>query len=140
NSIRAGIPLNITSGADNVGNGRSAGQRPDPVDGVDPYIRQGLQWLNPAAFTVAAVRAQHRFGFLGYNSVTGTRAITLNSALHKTFPIREAHKLTFRLETFNTLNHPLLGNPVVNAADPNFGKIQTASGARNVQLALKYAF
>jgi hypothetical protein len=140
NSWRAGLPINVTTNSDLVGNGRSGGQRPDPVNGVDPNIRQGLVWLNPAAFTTAAVRSQKRFGYLGYNAVTGTPAFTLNTALHKTFVLHEQHRLTFRLETFNTLNHPLLGNPVTSVSDPNFGKIQTASGARNVQLALKYTF
>jgi hypothetical protein len=140
NSWRAGVPINVTSGIDVIGNGRSAGQRPDPVPGVDPYIRNGLTWLNPAAFTTRDVRAQKRFGYLGFNSVTGTPALTLNAALHKSFQLREGQRLTFRLETFNTLNHPLLSNPLTNANDPNFGKIQTAAGARNVQVALKYAF
>jgi hypothetical protein len=140
NSWRAGLPINVTAGADVVGNGRSAGQRPDPVAGVDPYIREGLIWLNPAAFTTRDVRAQKRFGYLGFNAVTGTPAFTLNTALHKTFVLHEQHRLTFRLETFNTLNHPLMANPNTNANDPNFGKILNASGARNVQLALKYTF
>jgi hypothetical protein len=140
NSWREGLPINVTAGTDVVGNGRSAGQRPDPVAGVDPYIREGLIWLNPAAFTTAGVRAQKRFGYLGFNAVTGTPAFTLNTALHKTFVLREQHRVTFRLETFNTLNHPLLSNPTTNANDPNFGKILQASGARNVQLALKYTF
>jgi hypothetical protein len=140
NSWRASLPINVTSGADIVGNGRSAGQRPDPVAGIDPYIREGLTWLNPAAFTTKDSRAEKRFGVLGYNALYGTPAFTLNSALHKTFQVKEGHRITFRLETFNTLNHPLLSNPITNLNDPNFGKIQTASSARNVQLGLKYAF
>ena len=32
---RSGLPVNVTSGADFVGNGRSAGQRPDAVPGID---------------------------------------------------------------------------------------------------------
>ena len=140
NTWRGGIPINVTSGADIVGNGRSAGQRPDPVRGIDAYVQQGLVWLNPPAFTTVNTRAQKRFGYLGYNAFRGPGALTLNAALHKTFMIREHQRLTFRLETFNTLNHPVLSTPVTAVNDPNFGKIQTASGGRNVQLALKYAF
>jgi hypothetical protein len=140
NTWRGGIPINVTSGVDVVGNGRSAGQRPDPVQGVDPYVREGLVWLNPAAFTTAGVRAEKRFGYLGYNAFRGPGALTLNAALHKNFKLTETQQVTFRLETFNTLNHPVLSAPVTNFNDPNFGKIQTASGGRNVQLALKYAF
>jgi len=79
NTWRGGIPINVTSGVDNVGNGRSAGQRPDPVPGVDPYVREGLVWLNPAAFTVAGVKAEKRFGYLGYNTFRGPGALTLNA-------------------------------------------------------------
>ncbi len=32
------------------GNPRNV-QRPDLVPGVDPYLKDGVRWLNPAAFT-----------------------------------------------------------------------------------------
>lgn len=140
NTWRNGVPLNLLTGSDVVGNGFSSGQRPDVVPGVDPYIREGVVWLNPAAFTTVYTRAEKRFGNLGFNSVRGPSSFTLNTALHKAFMITERQRLTFRLEMFNMLNHPNMGNPVVTVSNPNFGKIQTATGNRNVQLALKWTF
>jgi len=70
----------------------------------------------------------------------GLSAFTFDAALHKRFRIREGHHLTFRFETFNTLNHKVLNDPNPNASNPNFGQILGASGGRNIQLALKYAF
>jgi hypothetical protein len=140
NTWRNGVPINVLTGSDVVGNGRSDGQRPDVVLGVNPYIRQGVVWLSAAAFTTVNTRAEKRFGYLGFNALRGTSALILNAALHKTVPITERQRITFRLETFNMLNHPNMGNPVVTFSSPNFGKIQTASGNRNVQLAVKYSF
>lgn len=139
---RSGLPLNITSNVDAVGNGRAAGQRPDPVPGTDPYNRHpgALVWLNPAAFNVAAPRAAKRFGYLGYNALTGPTAFSMDLGLHKTFFLTETHQLTFRAEAFNWLNHTTFGNPVTNASDPNFGTIRSAGTPRNIQLALKYRF
>lgn len=54
--------------------------------------------------------------------------------------IREKDRLTFRFETFNTLNHTVFNDPNSNASNPNFGQILGAGGGRNIQLALKYQF
>jgi hypothetical protein len=140
NTWRNGTPINILTGSDVVGNGFSGGQRPDAVAGVDPYIRQGEVWLSPAAFTTVRTRAQKAFGNLGFNAVRGPSALTLNTALHKAFQLTEGQRITFRLEMFNMLNHPNMANPVVTVSNTSFGKIQSASGNRNVQLALKWAF
>jgi len=140
---RSGLPLNVTSGSDFPGNGRSAGQRPDAVAGVDPYADNlsNLIWLNPAAFSVTDVRAQKRFGNLGFDAVVGPHAFTMDSGLHKVFSISERQKLTFRLESFNTLNHPVFSNPVATFNNANFTMITTTSGSpRAYQVALKYAF
>jgi hypothetical protein len=141
-SWRSGLPINVTAGTLLFPNGRVDGQRPDYVDGVDPYIRNSsaLTWLNRAAFDNTAPQAQRRFGNLGYNALLGPSGFTFDAALHKQFQVWEGHRLTFRFEMFNALNHKILSNPVAVLTNPNFGLIQGASGGRNIQLALKYMF
>lgn len=139
---RSGLPVNVTAGALLVRNGRPDGQRPDYVTGADPYMRDAnaLTWLNPAAFDNAGPTAVGRFGSLGYNAMRGPSAFSFDSSLHKQFQVREGHRLTFRFEMFNALNHRILNNPVGTRNNPNFGQITGASGGRNIQLALKYNF
>jgi outer membrane receptor protein involved in Fe transport len=139
---RSGLPVNVTSGADYVGNGRSAGQRPDAVSGIDPYVRDHdtQVWLNPSAFSVAAARTLHRFGDLGYNALLGPAAFSMDTGLHKTFNVSEGQRLTLRLESFNTLNHTVLNNPTAATNNVNFGKILSARSPRAYQIALKYTF
>jgi hypothetical protein len=136
---RSGIPFNVTSGSDLAGNGRSSEQRPDAVYGIDPYLEDHAtqNWLNPAAFSVTAVRAQKRFGNLGYNAVIGPSAFTMDAGLHKTFAVRGHQKLTVRIESFNTLNHTLFANPTAAVNNANFGKSMSARAPRAYQLALK---
>ena len=139
---RSGIPLNVVSGGDYYGNGRSAGQRPDDVPSIDPYVQNlaALTWLNPAAFSVTAVKAQKRFGNLGFDALRGPTAFTLDSGLHKTFNLTERQHLIFRLESFNTLNHVTFGNPNATLNNTLFGLETSAGSPRAYQLALKYAF
>lgn len=139
---RSGLPINVTAGRDLVGNRRATGQRPDLVPGVDPYVRDtdALVWLNRAAFDVTAPTGEKRFGNLPYNSVRGPSAFTYDFALHKALEVGPGHRLTLRLEAFNVLNHKNLNNPNSNLASPTFGQITSASGGRNVQIGLKYAF
>lgn len=54
--------------------------------------------------------------------------------------MRPGHRLTLRLEAFNVLNTKNLANPDANLSSPTFGQINSASGGRNVQIGLKYAF
>jgi len=139
---RSGLPVNVTSGVDLVGNRRATGQRPDLVPGVDPYVRDvgGLRWLNPAAFNVNTPRAQGRFGNLPYNALRGPAAFTYDFALHKQINSWDGHRLALRLEAFNVLNHKTLANPNGNLSSPTFGQITSASGGRNVQVGIKYYF
>ncbi|MBI4905404.1 MAG: TonB-dependent receptor [Acidobacteria bacterium] len=139
---RGGLPINVTAGADFVGNGRSAGQRPDAVAEVNPYVRNHdtQVWLEPTAFSVVAARTLHRFGNLGYNALRGPAAFTMDAGLHKNFQIREGQRVSLRLESFNTLNHTVLNNPNTSTNNVNFGKILGARAPRAYQIALKYTF
>lgn len=139
---RSGIPLNVTSGNDYVGNGRAAGQRPDAAASVNPYIADHATqiWLNAAAFSITGPRAEKRFGNLGYYALTGPAAFTMDVGLHKTFSFHEHHKMTVRLEAFNALNHTVLNNPNTTLNNVLFGTITSAGSPRLYQIALKYVF
>jgi hypothetical protein len=138
---RSGVPVNVTSGVDLVGNRRVTGQRPDLVPGVDPYIEDGgLLWLNAAAFDLVTPRTERRFGNLPYNALRGPSALTYDFALHKQIDVWATHWLALRLEAFNLFNHKVLSSPNGNLSSPTFGQITSASGGRNVQIGLKYVF
>lgn len=139
---RSGLPIDVTAGRDLIGSGRADANRPDYVSGQNPYLKDtnALTWLNPAAFDVNTPATQRRFGTLGYNAYRGPSGFTYDAALHKTFALTERQKLNFRFELFNALNHKVLSNPVSNRSNANFGRIQGASGGRNIQFALKYIF
>lgn len=141
-SARSGLPVNVLSGVDFVGNGRPAGQRPDVVSGADPYTWDPvtLRFLNAGAFDNRTPAAQRRFGNLGYNAFSGPSAFTYDAALHKAFSIRENQRLLFRFEMFNALNHTVFDRPNATLTSPNFGLILGANEGRNIQLALKYQF
>ena len=139
---RSGLPLNVLAGVDEAGINTVGFQRPDLVPGVPQYVKNWStqQWLNPAAFDIKTPAAQSRYGNLGFNALRGPARFGFDFALHKTFPVREHHTLTFRAEAFNVLNHPIFNLPVNRVSNPIFGFITSAGDGRNVQLALKYQF
>ncbi len=75
-----------------------------------------------------------------------------NIGLHKEFVIKERHRITFRAEAFNWLNHPdwsgpdtnpnnvVIENGKVNLERSTFGKISGKGGNRELQFALRYQF
>ncbi|MCX6551814.1 MAG: hypothetical protein NTY02_12585 [Acidobacteria bacterium] len=60
--------------------------------------------------------------------------------MSRTFPVWKHTKLEGRLEVFNALNRFQLGDPVVDYASVNFGKIVTAEDPRILQFAVKFTF
>ena len=55
--------------------------------------------------------------------------------------IREGMRLQFRLESFNTFNHPHFAGPNGNVGASDFGFISsTVNSPRELQLALKFYF
>jgi hypothetical protein len=102
------------------------GQTRGCASGQDPV------WVAPASGT---------FGVQPRNSLRGPGVWYLDVGLRKNFPINETHKLQFRIEAFDVLNHPNWGGPNGNPNNASFGFITGKSGdARQLQLALKYIF
>jgi len=108
----------------------------DGVQGTPAAGVRGIQWLDPAAFTVPA-----RFSF-------GTASRTLpgvhkpaifnfDTMLAKNFYVKETWRAQFRWEMFNMTNTPVWGLPATSLGGPNFGIITTASSRRIMQFGLK---
>ena len=167
-NARSGVPINVTiarpdnatiNGATvtNIPGGNSRGtQRPDVVPGVDPYLRNGVRWLNPAAFTTPQPGT---FGNLPRNALRGPNFWQADLMFSKDFRFLEAQGLQVRLEMFNIANRLNYENPA--ASLPNgtpgvaFTDAQTGTfgymlgplnrtvglgTARQTQLSIRYSF
>jgi hypothetical protein len=65
----------------------------------------------------------------------------LDLALMKRFVIREGKYFQFRLEAFNSTNHPNFGQPNLTLISSAFGTITSTNTAmRQLQFALKFVF
>jgi hypothetical protein len=93
-----------------IGGGASRNvRRPDLVPGVDPYLKNGLQWLNPAAFSIPA---PGEFGNLERGLLRGPSFHQVDAVFAKRFALVGSANLEFRAEIFNLFNRDNFANPV----------------------------
>ncbi len=119
-----------------------------------------IQYIDPSPTNVVAA-APNTFGTCGVGNVRGPAYANVDLSLHKSIPFTESKRLEFRFEALNAFNHPVWdfsggpadgsfdpGGSVTNGScsaanncgNPTFGKITSAQGARELQLALKFYF
>jgi hypothetical protein len=98
--------------------------------------------LNTAATTVdpATLLNQFTYGTLGRNVLRGPGAFNANLSIAKTFRLREATELEFRVDAFNVFNNVEFGNPDTNIGDQSFGQISSTADPRIMQVALHLKF
>lgn len=151
--FQTGTPFTVGSGDDFAGIGSSDPQ-PWEING-NPVLARGDTRFSSSA-------ADSNFYFLTKNpdgtpifstpaagsfSKTQTRSALYNPgfqnwnlALFKEFQLKEHHRVSLRGEFFNWLNHPNWTNAVADPRSATFGKVNSKSSERNVQLSLRYAF
>jgi Carboxypeptidase regulatory-like domain/TonB dependent receptor len=102
-------------------------RRPDLIAGVNPYLNNDRNLLNPAAF---AAPAPGTFGNLARNALRGPGFWQSDFILSKRIPLTERVKLEFRTEIFNVFNHANFANPssTLNVALPSL-TFNTTAGA-----------
>jgi hypothetical protein len=125
----------VTTGVDNALNGQG-NQRANQTLG-DPYLKQGYQWLNPAAF---AAPAAGTFSSVPIHTYEGPGRFNVDMGITRSFRVGGERQFQLRAEVFNLLNNVQLNNPVSSINSSNFGVITSANDPRIVQLALKYVF
>jgi len=115
----------------------------DPRSGLAPH-----QYINPSCFTFP-----NQIGQNGPNTlpaIYGPAYFNADLGIFKNIEITERHKLQFRIDGYNFLNHPLwsfnganlnLGFSSAGVMNtPLFGTVTTKQGHRIVQLGVKYTF
>jgi hypothetical protein len=82
-----------------------------------------------------------RYGNAGRSTIPGPGSLDWDLSFQKTIPLRERHRIEFRADFFNILNHANLGAPATTFnTTQSFGRITSTGGARVTQLALRYEF
>ncbi len=142
--FQSGQPYTPIISVDNSNTGESPGtDRPNIIG--DPNAAGGPNcpkthtpqcWVNPAAFAVAAPGT---FGDAGRGSLIGPGVKNIDFSLFKDTAVAEGRTVQFRAEVFNLANHPNFDNPI-RTLGPNFGTIQSAEPARQVQFGLRFIF
>jgi hypothetical protein len=122
-NARSGVPINVTINrpdtvtlggvtVTNIPGGNTRGtQRPDLVAGVNPYLKDGVRWLNPAAF---AAPLPGTFGNLPRNYLRGPDFWQLDLNFSKDFRFNDVQGLQFRIEMFNITNRLNYENPAAS--------------------------
>jgi len=106
--VIAGV-VQTTAVANVPGGGNSRNiRRPNVVAGVNPYLKSGKQFLNPAAFTTPAAGT---FGNARRNDYSGPNLAQLDMTLSKAMKVYEGFSLDFHADVYNVLNKPNYGNP-----------------------------
>ena len=142
--MRSGMPVNVTTGADNALSS-TPNQRPNvngnPVLSYDrPRAEKILAWFDRSVFSAPAPGT---YGNVGRNALIGPSESTTNLAVFKNFriPGREGQRLQFRSEFFNVFNSVNLSNPNASlSSGVQMGRITSSGSARVIQFALKFLF
>jgi hypothetical protein len=143
-TIQSGAPFTVNlssaSGQDVAHIGLVSGnniERPDLISNPNNGPQTATEWFNTAAFILPV---QDSFGTAGRNVVTGPGLASLDLSLQKEGVIREGLKLQFRVDVYNSLNHPNFDLPGRIFGASNFGVISSAEDPREFQFALKLLF
>lgn len=153
--FQTGTPVTIATGDDFAGVGTGSGAQFWLING-DPQLSRGDKKFSQGAtadqnFWFRTTNADGSRIFtepaLGTISTQRARGILYNpgfqnhnATLAKEFFITENHKIQFRAEAYNWLNHPNWNGADTNPRSPTFGRVTTKGGNRELQFALRYSF
>ena len=134
--IRSGLPFTPFTSSDIANTGVS--QVPNRIGSGKLANRSPAMWFNVADFTLPA---QYTYGNSGRNILAADGVVDLDSTLKKNFGFSESRYTEFRLEAFNTLNHPTFAAPNTSIGTSSAGKITSTLNANRVfEAALKIYF
>ncbi len=109
---------------------------------IGPAIYTGQKGRGPTWFDISSFAAPgaNRFGTAGRNGLRGPGFVNYDLSAIKNLRLAERYRLEFRAEAYNLTNTPRWGNPTNSVNNSSFGQILSASGERELQLALRLTF
>ncbi|HLJ16787.1 MAG TPA: carboxypeptidase regulatory-like domain-containing protein [Bryobacteraceae bacterium] len=143
--FQSGAALSVLGTVDQAGVGTGNGSQPWNVIGSPSINNQAFSisngdqnyWFNPKVFSLPAPGT---FGDGGRGIIRGPSSYIWNFALRKNFAVTEKLKFQLRGEAFNVFNHPNWSNPNVTATSSSFARVQSKTGDREIQVALRMDF
>jgi hypothetical protein len=140
-TLQSGIPVTPSVGFDNSESLQNE-DRPNIVPGVPRFLagnHNPYQWFNPAAFVVAP---RGTFGNAARGLFDGPGIVSVDTGLMKNFKLTEKVTFQFRVETFNTANHPNFADPTTDVSNPLYpGKISSLTiDMRELQFSGRISF
>ncbi len=129
-----GYPLGFTASAAGI---NASGNIQVPNE-IAPFkklkgIGQTNLWFDTTSFAQPSGAV---FGNMGQEVYSGPGQVTNNTSLLRSFPVHESAFLEFRMDAFNSLNHPTFAAPDAAFTDSAFGHVTATTGApRTLQFA-----
>jgi hypothetical protein len=97
------------------------------------------KWFDTSAFVVHTTPMT--YGTADVNPLHSDGQQQLDSSLSKTFRVTERQQVEFRVDAFNTFNHPNFSAPDSVVGDDAEGQVSSTSvDNRRLQFALRYSF
>lgn len=162
--FQSGAPYTLLNGADRNGDGVPVGNsldRPDIGNPSAPHNTRAIisttcstGYANPDAASACVTRNDvflvqgtglPNAATIGRNTEHSKSVQTFSTTVFKTFTLTERFKLEYRLETFNTFNHPqftgIPGNSVVGSLPNRYQRFDLLNGGgRTARMGLKLIF
>jgi hypothetical protein len=136
-TFRSGLPFTPFTSSDLANTGASD-EVPNRTGSGKLAHRTPAEWFNVSDFSLPA---QYTYGNSGRNILSSDGIIDVDSTLKKNFAFTDTRYIEFRLEAFNTANHPTFAAPNATIGSSSAGKItSTLNGNRILEAALKLYF
>lgn len=135
-TFQKGFPNTVSLPTDNEGTGYVSPERANLV-GNPNGSKTLTNWFNTNAFVTPPVAT---FGDAANNNVIGPGENNWDMGLYKQIPVKESLNLRFRVQFFNTWNHPSFSGIDAGLGTLAFGQVTSALNPRATQFSLEMAF
>lgn len=135
--VHGGLPFYVNT-TDNSNTGSYHAARADRVcNGNHLQGKSRREWFDTSCYVQPAV---YTLGTEPRNDLIAPRNTLTDASAFKSFTLGDVRSLAIRVDAFGLFNHPLPSQPNASTSATNNGVITSWSGARVLQMSLKFAF